>query len=61
MSLLSVILILVIVGVLLYLVNNYIPMDANIKKITNIVAVVFVVIWLLKISGALAFLSGVNI
>jgi hypothetical protein len=61
MSLLSIILILVVVGVLLYLINNYIPMDANIKKILNIAAVVIVIVWLLKVAGALAFLSSVNI
>jgi hypothetical protein len=61
MSLLSIILILVVVGVLLYLINNYIPMDANIKKILNITAVVIVIVWLLKVAGALAFLSNVTI
>lgn len=61
MSLLSIILILVVVGVLLYLINNYIPMDANIKKILNIAAVVIVIVWLLKVAGALAFLSNVTV
>ena len=47
MSLIGLFLTLIIVGVLLWLVNTYIPMDAQIKKILNIAAVVIVVIWLL--------------
>ena len=61
MSLLSIVLVLIIVGVLLYLVNNYIPMQENIKKILNIATVVFVVVWLLKIAGVLSYLSGVTV
>jgi hypothetical protein len=47
MSLVSLVLVLIIIGVLLYLINNYIPMDAKIKKIINIVVVVAVIIWIL--------------
>ena len=47
MSLISLVLVLIIVGVLLYLINNYIPMDGKIKKIINIVVVVAVIIWVL--------------
>ena len=47
MPLIQLILVLVIVGVLLWLVNNYIPMDANIKKILNIVVIIVVILWLL--------------
>jgi hypothetical protein len=49
----SIIVTLVIVGVLLWLVNTYIPMDEKIKKITNIVAVLLVVLWLLSVFGIL--------
>lgn len=45
MSLISLLLTLVIIGVLMWLINTYIPMDAKIKKILNIVIVVLVVIW----------------
>ena len=51
MSLISVLLVLIIVGVLLWLVNTYIPMDGAIKKIFNIVVVIVVIIWLLKVFG----------
>ena len=59
MSLLNIAIVLIIVGVLLWLVNTYIPMDGKIKKILNIVVVVFVVIWLLRILGV--FNSSTNI
>ena len=51
MPLLTILLVLIIVGVLLWLVNTYIPMDYTIKKIFNIVVVILVIIWLLKAFG----------
>jgi cation transporter-like permease len=48
MSLLSLILALISVGVVLWLINNYIPMDGKIKSILNAVVVIFVVLWLLQ-------------
>lgn len=53
MSLISLALTLIVIGVLLWLVNTYIPMDAKIKKILNIVVVICVVIWLLVAFGVL--------
>ena len=47
MDLISVVVVLIVVGVLLWLVNAYIPMDAKIKQILNIVVLVAVVLWLL--------------
>jgi hypothetical protein len=47
MPLITVVITLVVVGLLLWLVNNYIPMDGKIKSILNVVVVVAVVIWLL--------------
>ena len=49
MSLISLILTLIVIGVLLWLINTYIPMDGKIKKIINIVVVVAVIIWVLGI------------
>ena len=46
--LINVVIALVIVGVLLWLINTYIPMDAKIKSILNVVIVIAVVIWLLR-------------
>jgi hypothetical protein len=51
MSLLSVALTLIVIGVLLWLVNNYIPMQGTIKSLLNIVVVICVVIWLLHVFG----------
>jgi len=51
MSLISLAVTLIVIGVLLWLVNTYIPMDGKIKKILNIVVVVCVVIWLLYAFG----------
>lgn len=48
MTLVSLILILVGIGVVLWLINDYVPMDPKIKKILNIVVVVLVVLWILQ-------------
>jgi len=47
MGLIQLVVILIVIGVLLWLVNSYIPMDAKIKQIINIVVVIAVVLWLL--------------
>jgi len=52
-SLISLVITLIVIGVLLWLVNAYIPMDGKIKKILNIVVVVCVVLWLLFAFGIL--------
>jgi len=51
MSLISLVITLIVVGVLLWLVNTYIPMDGKIKKILNVVVVICVVVWLLYAFG----------
>jgi hypothetical protein len=51
MPLVNVVLTLVVIGVLLWLINTYIPMDAKIKRLLNIVVVVVAVLWLLKVFG----------
>jgi uncharacterized membrane protein YhdT len=53
MSLISVALTLIVIGVLLWLINTYIPMDGKIKQILNVVVVVCVVAWLLFAFGIL--------
>ena len=53
MPLISLVITLIVVGVLLWLVNTYIPMDGKIKKILNIVVVICVVVWLLYVFGIL--------
>jgi hypothetical protein len=61
MPLLTVLVILIVAGVLLWLVNTYIPMDRKIKSILNIVVVIVVVVWLLKIFGVFHYLMGIHI
>ena len=61
MSLISLIVTLIVVGVLLWLVNAYIPMDGKIKKILNIVVVVCVVAWLLFAFGILDHSNSIRV
>lgn len=61
MSLLTVLLVLIVVGVLLWLINTYIPMDRKIKNILNAVVVIVVIIWLLKAFGVLSSLNNVTV
>jgi 1-acyl-sn-glycerol-3-phosphate acyltransferase len=60
MPVLTILIILIVVGVLLWLVNSYIPMDRKIKNILNVVVVIVVVIWLLKAFGLLSSLKGLH-
>ncbi len=53
MPLITVIITLVVVGLLLWLINTYIPMDGKIKQILNIVVVICVIVWLLHVFGVL--------
>ncbi len=61
MPLLNVIVTLIVVGVLLWLVNSYIPMDAKIKKLLNIVVVIAVVLWLLSAFGLIGNLGNIRV
>jgi hypothetical protein len=58
MPLLNVVIALVVVGVILWLINNYVPMDGKIKNILNIVVVIAVILWLLRAFGILGSLGG---
>ena len=61
MSLISLIVTLLVVGVLLWLVNNNIPMDPKIKSILNIVVVICVVLWLLSAFGVLNLAGNMRV
>ena len=61
MSLISLLITLVVVGVLLWLLNNYVPMDSKIKTIINVVVVIVVVIWLLQAFGILGSLQNIRV
>ena len=61
MSLFSVLITLIIVGVLLWLINTYIPMDRKIKSILNVVVVIIVILWLLRAFGLLDSVRNIRI
>lgn len=61
MSIVSVVVVLIIVGVLLWLANTYIPMDGKIKTILNIVVVIAVVLWLLQGFGVLGGMGAARV
>lgn len=61
MPLINLVITLIVVGVLLWLVNTYIPMDSKIKQILNAVVVIAVVIWLLQAFGLIGSLSGIRV
>lgn len=60
MPLLTILIVLVIAGVILYLVNKYVPMDAKIKTILNWVVVIVLIVWLLKVIGVWGDLKGLS-
>lgn len=59
MPLLNVVIALIVVGVILWLINNYVPMDGKIKNILNIVVVIAVILWLLRAFGLLGSLGSI--
>ena len=61
MPLITLVVTLVVVGLILWLINNYIPMDGTIKKILNVVVVIAVIFWLLSVFGLMPPLSQIRI
>jgi hypothetical protein len=61
MPLIQVLLTLIVVGVLLWLINRFIPMQSTIKGILNGVVVIVVVLWLLQVFGLLSNLSTIRV
>jgi hypothetical protein len=61
MPLIQLLEILIVVGVLLWLVNRFIPMQGSIKSILNGVVVIAVVLWLLNVFGLLHSLTGIHV
>jgi hypothetical protein len=61
MPILTILIVLIVAGIILYVVNNYIPMDSKIKSILNVVVVLVVIGWLLKVFGVLTYLKDINI
>ena len=61
MSLLSIIIAIVVVGVVLYAINDFIPMGGGTKKLLNVVVIAVLAIWLLQQFGLIDALSSVHI
>ncbi len=61
MSLIGLVITLVVVGVILWLINSYIPMQSTIKKILNAVVVIVVILWLLSAFGVISGLESIHI
>ena len=61
MPLIQVLMVLTVVGVLLWLVNGFIPMAESIKSILNAVVVIAVVLWLMNVFGLMHSLSRIHI
>ena len=61
MPLIHLVIVLVVVGVVLWVINSYIPMQSTIKKILNVVVVVGVIIWLLNVFGVIGNISAIRI
>jgi len=61
MPLITVVIALIVVGVLLWLINSFIPMDSKIKSILNAVVVIAVVVWLLQVFGIWSHLTSIKV
>ena len=61
MPLIQLVIVLVVVGVILWVINSYIPMQATIKKILNVVVIIAVILWLLSAFGVIGSISGIRI
>ena len=61
MPILTILLVIVLVGVLLWAVNSFIPMDSKVKSILNVVVVVLLILWLLQAFGLFHGLGSVRV
>lgn len=61
MPLINIAIVLIIAGVLLWLVNTYIPMAGSIKTILNVVVVVAICVWLLQTFGLIGSVGGFRV
>ena len=61
MPLIQLVIVLVLVGLVLWVINSYIPMQATIKRILNVVVVICVIIWLLNVFGLIGNILAIRI
>jgi hypothetical protein len=60
MPLIEIVVVLIVVGVLLWLVNTYIPMAGPIKSLLNAVVVIVMVVWILKVFGLWHYITHIR-
>ena len=61
MSLIGLVLVLVVAGIVLWLINSYVPMQSAIRKILNAVIITVVILWLLNAFGIISGLGTIRI
>ncbi len=61
MTLVGIVVVLVVIGLILWLINTYIPMAGAIKSLLNIIVFVVVLIWVLQVFGLIGPINGVHI
>ena len=61
MSLIGIVIAIIVVGVLLWLVEAYIPMDATIKRILEAIVIIVLVLWLLEVFGILGAVNTIKV
>ena len=61
MPLINIIIVLVVIGAILWAINTYIPMADSVKKILNVVVVIFLVLWLLQSFGVIGSLGNIRV
>jgi hypothetical protein len=61
MPLIQLVMVLVVVGVILWVINSYIPMQSTIKRILNLVVVIGVIIWLLNVFGLIGNILSIHV
>jgi hypothetical protein len=61
MPLFNILAVVIITGIFLWVVNNYIPMDRKIKQVINIVVMVVVIVWLIRVFGIFHSLMNIQV
>jgi hypothetical protein len=60
MPIIEVCIVLVVVGVLLWLVNTYIPMASGVRSLLNAVVIIFLIVWLLRVFGLWSYITHLH-
>jgi len=61
MPLIQLVIVLVVVGLILWVINSYIPMQSTIKRILNVVVVIGVILWLLNVFGLIGNIMSIHV